>query len=243
MSTISVSFTTTDGVSYPCSSATYNPLTYIAPSSGNWYYYLISYDASNPTINIHIDMSGSSGYVLNFCLMGSGGLGGVTLDSGGGGGGTGELSLAQFTYTYSSNVIIQYTLADIGSKLNCYISNTNNQVIFAAGHGIDGWTGNVGKYEISGADGGAGGTGGGLNGTINNITCSTIQGGGGYGGTGSSADNGSNGATNGGASVKFADGQSYTFYGGIGGAPATDTTSKTDGMAAKQAFMMLYYHQ
>ena len=257
MATISVSFTTivvVDDVSYSstykCYSTTYNPFTNTAPSSGNWLYYLIKYDASNPTINIHIDMSGSSSYVLNFCLMGSGGLGGTTASQvGGGGGGTGELSLAQYTYTYSSNVVIPFTLFDLGSMSNCYISNTNNQVIFAAGPGIDGSNGsNDNAYNYYGENGGAGGTGGGLNGIINGITCSTIQGGGGTGGAGTDFS-GDSGATIGGASVKFADGQHYTFYGGKGGAPATTTTTTTtttitpatNGMSAPPAFMLLHY--
>lgn len=245
-----VSFTTVSEVSYPCSSTTYNPFTNTAPSSGNWLYYLISYDSSNPTINLNIKMTGSSSYVFNFCLMGSGGLGGTTEDQGGGGGGgTGEFALAQVTYLNSSTVVIPFTLFDIGSTSVCYISNNYGNIIVGAGPGVDGSNGSRDNEDnFYGGNGGAGGTGGGLNVSSSSITGSTIQGGGGTGGTGIDYS-GDSGATIGGALVKFADGQKHNFSGGIGGAPSTTTstttsttiTPKTDGMSAKPAFMMLYY--
>jgi len=260
MSNITVSFTTTSGVSYPCSSTTYNPLTNTAASSGNWLYYLIYYDVYNPTININLDMDEASNCVFNFLLMGSCGLGGTsavtsagTSYGGGGGGGTGNIMLSQATFNGSwATAIIPVTLSNDAQTI-CTISNYNGETIVTAETGYSGSPSTVssvdpstGLIEVSGGNGGNGGDGGSITpGSTNvSITGSSIYGGGGGGGGGSNiiygtvydGTPGKPGTTSTGAFVTFADGLTQTFYGGLGGSLGNSGTS------GPTACMMLYYN-
>jgi len=175
-----ISFTI-NGVTTSASFSTINPYTNKPPSTGNWYYYLIKNTGTND--NIQINMSSSNGVIplLNFCLIGSGGLGGLPGSGGGigGGGGSGQV-LQIYNYKYlktatstspASFTVNLYPIGNTDDTCQLILSPTN---IYNACHGTDGTDGNGGN----GGNGGDGGTGG----TTEQVTI--IGGAGGNGGIG-----------------------------------------------------------